>query len=215
MGADIPKQFLEISGKPVIIHTISRFKGKVDKMIIACHKDYVNLAKKLTGKYFDFDIDVVSGGADRMESVYNALKRLISVGVADDDIVLTHDGVRPFVTEKMIDDSIKNIREGHFCTVAINSTDTVCVSADGENIDAVPKRKEIYNIQTPQTFTVGGLMRMIENCKGAGEYTDLCGLALAMGESVKIVEGSSDNIKITVPADIAVAEAILERDGQL
>lgn len=211
MGADVPKQFLEISGKPVLIHTISCFADKVDKIVIACHKDFVDYTKKLTEQFFDFKIDVIPGGNDRMASVSAIVQHIFDFGASDDDIILTHDGVRPFVSAGMIDESIENARKGHFCTIAVNSTDTVCISADGRKIDSVPARKEMFNIQTPQTFTVGKLAEMLGKCTQSGEYTDLCGLALAMGEEVAIVEGSTENIKITIPADLAVAEAILEK----
>lgn len=210
MGTDIPKQFLELAGKPVLIHTVSRFAGKVDKIVVACHADYAEHTKKLAAEY-GVNIDVIPGGKDRMESVSAILSYLAKCGASEKDIILTHDGVRPFVTEEMIEKSIENARTGHFSTVAVNATDTVCISADGGNIDSVPSRKEVFNVQTPQTFTFGKLAKMLKSCTDTGSFTDLCGLALAMGEKVRIVEGTPENIKITVPADLAVAEAILEK----
>lgn len=215
MGADIPKQFLEIAGKPVIVHTVSCFIGRVDRVCIACHKDYVDYMKQQIDKYFDGQAEVIPGGNDRMESVQAIVEHFAGSGASDDDIILTHDGVRPFVPAEIIEESIENVRKGHFCTVAVNSTDTVCISADGLMIDSVPKRETIRNIQTPQTFTLGKLAEMLKSCNSAGEYTDLCGLALAMGEKMKIIEGSPENIKITVPVDIKTAETILERGGHL
>ena len=211
MGADVPKQFLLISGKPVLIHTVLSFYGNVDKICIACHGDYVDYTKKMLEEYGIEGVEVIPGGSDRMESVSRATEYFLDSGASGQDIILTHDGVRPFVTEKMINDSIENARSGHFSTVAINSTDTVCISNDGENIDLVPERKGVFNIQTPQTFTLGKLCDMLKNCVNPGKYTDLCGLALSVGEKVKIVEGSHENIKITVPADIAIAETIVEK----
>ena len=211
MGANIPKQFLEFSGKPVLIHTVLCFAGKVDKICIACHADYVDYTKKMLLKYGIFGIDVIPGGTDRMESVAGIVRNILSGGASQTDIILTHDGVRPFVSEEMINDSIENARMGHFCTVAVNSTDTVCIASDGENIDSVPERTGVFNIQTPQTFTLGKLADMLGKCPDRDKYTDLCGLALAMGEKVKIIEGSPENIKITVPADLAIAEAIMEK----
>ena len=211
MGADVPKQFLLFSGKPVLIHTVSCFYSKVDKICIACHGDYIDYTKSMLEKHGLEGVVVIPGGADRMESVSRVAEHFLSSGASGQDIILTHDGVRPFVSEKMIDDSIENARMGHFSTVAANSTDTVCVSADGENIDIVPERSGVFNIQTPQTFTLGKLCDMLKKCENPGKYTDLCGLALAMGEKVKIVEGSPENIKITVPADLVIAETIVER----
>ena len=210
MGSDVPKQFLEVSGKPVLIHTISAFAGKVNKVVVSCHSDYVEYTKALAEKY-NVKMDVIPGGKDRMESLAAILSYLTENGAKEEDIVLTHDGVRPFVSEEMIEKSIENARNGQFSTVALSATDTVCICGDGENIDSVPDRKKVFNIQTPQTFTFGKLTGMFKQCDEPGRFTDLCGLALSMGEGVKIVPGEAENIKITVPADLAVAEAILEK----
>lgn len=209
MGSDVPKQFLEISGKPVLIHTISAFAGMVDKICIACHKDYIDFTKEMVLKYFDFSVEIIPGGKDRMESV-EAIVNHFMADMNEDDILLTHDAVRPFVSEKMIKESIENARSGHFCTIAVNSTDTVCI-ADGGMIESVPERSGVFNIQTPQTFNLGDLAEMLGKCPDKDKYTDLCGLALSFGKRVKIIEGSPENIKITVPADIKIAEAILEK----
>ncbi len=210
MGSNVPKQFLEISGKPVLIHTISAFAKMVDRICIACHKDYVDYTREIAEKYFDFPIDIIPGGADRMESVEAIVNHFLSDS-NEDDILLTHDAVRPFVSEKMIKESIENARQGHFCTIAVNSTDTVCI-ADGDGmIGNVPDRSKVFNIQTPQTFNLRKLAEMLEMCPDKNKYTDLCGLALSLGENVKMVEGSPENIKITVPADIKIAETILEK----
>ena len=209
MGSDVPKQFLEISGKPVLIHTISAFAGMVDKICIACHKDYIDFTKEMVRKFFDFSVEIIPGGKDRMESV-EAIVNHFMADMNEDDILLTHDAVRPFVSEKMIKESIENARSGHFCTIAVNSTDTVCI-ADGGMIESVPERSGVFNIQTPQTFNLGDLAEMLGKCLDKDKYTDLCGLALSFGKRVKIIEGSPENIKITVPADIKIAEAILEK----
>lgn len=209
MGSDVPKQFLEISGKPVLIHTISAFAGMVDKICIACHKDYIDFTKEMVRKYFDFSVEIIPGGRDRMESV-EAIVNHFMADMNEDDILLTHDAVRPFVSEKMIKESIENARSGHFCTIAVNSTDTICI-ADGGMIESVPERSGVFNIQTPQTFNLGDLAEMLGKCLDKDKYTDLCGLALSFGKRVKIIEGSPENIKITVPADIKIAEAILEK----
>lgn len=212
MGSGVPKQFLEISGKPVLIHTLSAFVGKVDRICIACHKDYLEYTKETAKKYFDFPVDIIPGGTDRMESVEAIVKHFLK-DADDGDILLTHDAVRPFVSEKMIEESIENARLGHFCTIAVNSTDTVCI-AEGDMIESVPDRSRVFNIQTPQTFNLKKLAEMLGRCPDKSKYTDLCGLALSLGEKVKMVEGNSENIKITVPADIKTAQAILERRNE-
>ena len=215
MGASLPKQFLEISEKPVLIHTISCFADKVDMICVACHKDYVDYTKNLINKYFDKPIEVIEGGTDRMESVKVVVNHFLAAGATGDDIILTHDGVRPFVPGIVIEESIENARKGHFSTVAVGATDTVCLSADGREIDRVLDRRQIFNIQTPQTFTIGKLAKMLENCPDTAEFTDLCGLALSMGCKVRIINGSPKNIKITVPADLGFAETIIKGDRTL
>lgn len=215
MQADIAKQFIEVLGKPVIAYTVESFAGKVDKICIACHKDYINHAEKIFSEYSEESVVVIEGGKDRMESVMALVEYFKSTGASDEDIILTHDGVRPFVSEKMIEESIENARNGHFCSVAIGATDTVCISENGDTIDSVPDRKKIFNIQTPQTFTFGKLAEIMGKCKNPGQYTDLCGLAIQMGERIKIIEGSAENIKITVPADLKFAETVIKGECPL
>ena len=214
MGKNIPKQFLEILGKPVLVHTISCFFGKVDKICVACHKDYIDYTKELMNTFFEGRVDVIEGGADRMQSVQRIIDKYIPEAT-DKDIILTHDGVRPFVSERIIKESIENALAGHFCTVAINSTDTVCLSDGDGMIALVPDRNKVYNIQTPQTFNLKKLGQMLEKSSDKSRFTDMCGLALSVGEKVKLIEGSPENIKITVPADLKIAEAILKGDGQI
>lgn len=214
MGSDIPKQFLKISDKPILLHTLKCFEKLVDIIVIACHKDYVEYTKDIIKDEINCKTYVIEGGRDRMESVLAVVSHLRSIGGEDDDIVLTHDGVRPFVPRRIIEESIKNVRIGHFCTVAINATDTVCVSSDGNSIDEVLERNKVFNIQTPQTFNLKTLEIMLKSSE-KNKYTDMCGLALASGIKVKIVEGTRENIKITLPQDITVAETILKGEKPL
>lgn len=215
MKSEIPKQFLELLGKPVIAHTAECFAGKVDKICIACHKDYINYTKEIISKHLDFPIEIIAGGKDRMESVMALVRHFKENGGSDEDIILTHDGVRPFVSEKMVEESIESARKGHFCTVAVGTIDTICISEDGNLINSVPDRKNLFNIQTPQTFTIGKLEEILKKCENPEKYTDLCGLAISMGEKVKIIEGSAENIKITVPADLKFAETIIKGEKLL
>lgn len=215
MNSDLPKQFIEILGKPIIVYTALCFKGKVDRICIACHKDYIDYTRKIFSEISEIKVEVIEGGKDRMESVMALVRHFKETGATDTDVILTHDGVRPFVTEKMIEESIENAISGRFCTVATGATDTVCISADGKNIDTVPDRSKIYNIQTPQTFTFGKLAEIFKKCKNPEQYTDLCGLAIAMGEKIQIVEGSARNIKITVPADLEFAGAVIKGECPL
>ena len=214
MQADTPKQFIEVLGKPVIAYTVESFAGKVDKICIACHKDYINHAKEIFSEYSDDLIEVIEGGNDRMGSVMALVEYFTSAGASDEDIILTHDGVRPFVSEKMIYESIENARAGHFCSVAIGATDTVCVSEDGETIDSVPDRKTIFNIQTPQTFIRSEILNAHENAKKDGiKVTDDCMLMENCGKDIFLVEGSPYNIKITVKEDLILSERIVKEMG--
>ena len=212
MGQDIPKQFIHINDEPIIIHTIRRFINHCDKIIVACHRDYVSYLYDLVKKYIGAspDISIIAGGNTRMESIL-ALLSEISLSACDEDIILTHDGVRPFADDRIISENISYAKKYGCCGTFINAVDTMAVSIDGSSLTSVPVRDTLYNVQTPQTFKIGILKNIFIKAKDDTEkYTDLCGLAMAMGCNVKMVVGDSRNIKITSPIDLQIAGSIME-----
>lgn len=216
MGGNIPKQFMHIGKKPVIIHTIERFLNVCGKIIVACPESHIEYMTELMNTYLSPGaVTVVAGGSNRMDSMLSILAYIfINFKTSDKDIIVTHDGVRPFVTEDMIKQTIKTAEKKGAASVFANSTDTIAVSFGGSVLDEVLTRDCVYSVQTPQTFKLPLLKEIF---KKAGndiyKYTDLCGLAMSLGTDIHMIPGDRKNIKITTQEDIFIAQAILKSEG--
>lgn len=217
MGSELPKQFLEIQGVPIAVHTVRCFLRcrAIDETAICVPAAYVDYTRELLEKYDDIGdrVSVIEGGADRTGSLENAC-RFFSRNreMAADDVMVTHDCVRPFVTEAMIIGSIDAARQVGGATAAVPCVDTICVSKDGAVIDSVPNRAELYSVQTPQTFMMKAFCEILYSLtdEEKARVTDASAVLRLRGRSVALSEGSPSNIKITHPGDIAVAERLAE-----
>lgn len=216
-NAGIPKQFMELCGKPIIVHTVERFlhSDRIDRIYIGVHPEWTDYAAELLEKYFGSSdaAVIVPGGADRNGTVFNVIDRIEKdYGVSEDHIVLTHDAVRPFITQKIINENIDAVREHGAAAVAYNSIDTIVVSEDSKFITSVPERRKMYNVQTPQSFKINLLKRLFESLSEEEKttLTDACRICTVRNQPVYIVEGDISNIKITTPTDFKFAEAIAE-----
>ncbi|MFA4967743.1 MAG: 2-C-methyl-D-erythritol 4-phosphate cytidylyltransferase [Candidatus Margulisiibacteriota bacterium] len=189
------KQFLPLLGKSVLEWTIAAFKKvkQVTEIILVVNPDELEKAKNLGAD------KVAAGGEERSDSVANGLK-LVS---KDCDIVLVHDGARPLITADIIEKSIKAAEEFGACVVGIPVKDTIKRVGDDLFIEDTVDRKTLWQAQTPQAFKYEIITRI------KGRATDDSKLVEDLGIRVKIVMGSYENIKITTPEDLIVAEAIL------
>lgn len=220
MGSELPKQFLPLHGVPIIIHTVRKFItcGEVDRTVVCVPAQYLDYTRTLLGQYPDLHgaVDVTEGGADRTGSLENACRYFAQfeppAGISEDDVIITHDCVRPFVTHEMIRSSIEAARKYGGATAAIPCVDTICVSAGGEVIDSVPNRAALYSVQTPQTFLMKDFCDILASLSAEekSRVTDASAVFRMRGRAVAISEGSPSNIKITHPSDIAFAENIAE-----
>lgn len=217
MGADIPKQFLEINGKTLLHRSVEAFVNNknVDNIIVAVNKDFLEYTENLLGKSLSADkkIYVIAGGKTRSDTLLNVLEFMKLKNYLDNSIVLTHDAVRPFITDRIIDENIEAAKRYGACNTVIGATDTILVSEDGEFISSVPVRKNIYHAQTPQTFNA---KKLYELCKSlsADEFsslTDGCSVFVKCNEPVYLVRGEEYNIKLTYPEDIERGKNILEK----
>lgn len=209
MGGAVPKQFLPLDGVPILIHTLQNFQ-ELDGVCVLVPELYVKDTQAMLQKY-DLAMQVTAGGKDRMESVelgYRALQKIWDM--QPDDVILTHDGVRPFLTKEIIRE---NIRLAQACGAAgtfLQAVDTIAISKDGMRLQEVPDRSQFYLVQTPQTFRASVLERMLQAEDSVKQgCTDLCGLAGRMGIEVSMCRGDGANIKITTPFDLTVAQAFL------
>ena len=204
-GLDYPKQFVQIGDKCILQYTVERFQcnNNIDEIIVVTNPQYVDKIKDMTSMYSKVT-DVIAGGETRKDSSYNGIMR---IGY-DECNVLIHDGVRPLVSNKIINDCIEALVRKKAVCVAIDSTDTIYVTtADGEIVD-VPKRNTLKRAQTPQCFRLSLIKKAHELAKNdeSCKVTDDCGLVMFYGlEKVYSVDGDISNIKITYPDDIEFA----------
>lgn len=213
MGGNMPKQFLSVGDKPIIIRSIEAFldSGSVDKVFVAVSSDFLDYTKELIAEYIgENDISVVVGGKNRNETLLNVLRSIDEIN--DDDVILTHDAVRPFIDKRIIDENISAAREYGACNTVVPAVDTILRSSDGKFIESVPVRSEIFHAQTPQSFSVKKLMSLYENLSEdeMETFTDSCSVFLAAGERVFLVTGDRNNIKLTYPEDMERAENIIK-----
>lgn len=214
MKSDIPKQFLKIGSKTVLERSILAFEKSesIEGIVVVVSQDYINDVKNIvTLCGFKKVIKVVGGGDTRQKSVYNGLLAV----PADYKYVLIHDGARPLLDEDIINNCILSLENGKNCAPGVMVKDTLKIADGFSKINATPKRDNMYSIQTPQCFNLMDILYAHENYKGSEVITDDCMLMEQMGYDVYIVGGNYDNIKITTPEDLTLAEFILNKRGIL
>lgn len=213
----LPKQFLEIGGKPLLIYTVEAFLRctEIEHIVVAVTKGWLDYAEELLEEAFGDEprLSVTVGGATRLDSLVHACVALSGrYGITEEDILLTHDGARPFVSADTIRENIKKMECYDCVTTAIPTIDTVLCSENGAKVDAIPRRETILAVQTPQTFRLGELITMIDSLSETEKLmlTDGAKIYLLRGKSVGIARGTSENIKITEQKDLLFAEAFLK-----
>ncbi len=203
MGStDMPKQFLEIKGKPILNHTIEKFlpNPRFEKIIVLSPKAWIGHTKELVRKHTGKNnkIAVIEGGATRNDTIMNAINYIDrEYGLDDDTVIVTHDSVRPFVTHRIIDENIKT-------ALSCGACDTV-IPATG-----------MYQGQTPQSFKAK-LLRDSYNSLTDDEkeiLTDAAKILVMKGIKVKLVQGETFNIKITYPYDLKIARSLLDEETE-
>lgn len=219
-NTEMPKQFLMLGDRPIIIHTIEQFliNQSFSKIIVCCPKEWVSYTEDLLEKYnIDTNrVDIAVGGSTRNETIMNGCKLIEEkYGLTDKDIIVTHDAVRPFVNQRILDDNIKLAKKYAAIDTVVSATDTIVYSKDGKIISDIPNRKECFQGQTPQTFNIKKLIALFNSLtiKEKEILTDGCKIFSLKGESVGLVDGEVYNIKLTTLYDLKIAKAILmEKD---
>ena len=209
LGSDIPKQYLKIAGVPILVKTVRAFMENphVDDIIIVAHEDYIPHCRELAAEYrLDKVTAVTAGGKERQDSVYRALQA-VREAAPDTSCVLVHDAARPFVNQETIDRVIEAaVTKGAAITcVPVKDSIRQGTSEASRNIE----RKNLYNVQTPQGFSLPLLMEAYEKAFEDGYYgTDDASLIERLGKSVELVAGHYDNIKITTKEDMPMESRI-------
>jgi 2-C-methyl-D-erythritol 4-phosphate cytidylyltransferase len=218
MGAETPKQFLELDGTPIVIHSLRRIAScpLVTDIIVATRADEVTrLRERITEEKFKQAVRVVKGGDSRQDSVAEALREVPK----DTEIVLVHDAVRPFVTAEQITRVIEEARRCEAAILGIPAMDTVkevkraSLPEDVALIIGTIPRERVVLAQTPQAFATNLLKEAFARAQADGvSASDEAGLVERMGHDVHVVLGSERNMKITKPADMELARFYLERE---
>lgn len=210
MKKDINKQFIKLKNKEIVAHTIEKFYNSenIDDIVVVIREDeeeYFN--KNIKEKYGFTNIKVAHGGNERQDSVFNGIKMLKK----ECDVVLIHDGARPFVTDDIIKRSTNKANEHNAIVVGVKVKDTIKVVSDNGNIVDTPNRSYLWAVQTPQVFKYDIITKAYEDAYNNNYYgTDDAMLVERIGYNVKMIEGSYNNIKITTQEDLEFGEQILK-----
>ena len=216
MGSDIPKQFLELNGKPVLAHTLSLFERhpRIDGIVLVVAGKYFDDCRRLADEYGITKLRrIAECGDSAQESIYNGL-----IAAAEDfppeTVVLLHDGVRPYLEPQVIDANIDGVERFGNAVTYTPCYETIVLSKDGERISALPYRKESYTAQAPQSFRLGDILaahgRIRARPEGYADMVDQATICWTLGIPIHLVRGNRGNVKITTPEDIVTLEALLK-----
>ncbi len=217
MKSKINKQYLMLKEKPIVAHTIEVFENdkNIDEIIIVTREEEIEYCRKNVVDRYGFKKvkEIVSGGSERQDSVYNGLK----VCNKDTSVVMIHDGVRPFIKSEEIEKIIIETLMSDACVIGVKVKDTIKVVDSEKNIIDTPNRENLWAVHTPQSFKYSLILKAHEKCKEEKWIvTDDSSLVEKLDIKVKIIEGSYDNIKITTLEDLRIAESILiEREMKI
>ncbi|RZL61425.1 MAG: 2-C-methyl-D-erythritol 4-phosphate cytidylyltransferase [Pedobacter sp.] len=207
MQTETPKQFLLLNNLPVLMHTIKAFaqSDSQPKILVVLHTDQHNYWRRLCNEFnFNIPHEIIAGGSERFNSVQNAIKT-----IKEDCFVAIHDAVRPLISKQLIDYSYKQATELGNVVVAVQSSDSVRLLKNGET--SAIKRNEVYLVQTPQVFDLSVLRSAYEQDFELA-FTDDASVVEALGEKINIIEGERNNIKITYPIDLELAEMLINKN---
>lgn len=205
MNSDIPKQFLEIAGLPVIMHTINafvKFDTEIEFILVLPESQLSNWRLLCEKHHFDIKHKTALGGTTRFYSVKNGLEL-----IDEEAIVFIHDAVRPLVSVATIQNCINCATTNGNALPVIQVTDSVRIADGGNNHPA--DRSKIYLVQTPQTFQTSLIKKAYKIAQG-DNFTDDASVLESVGSTINLVEGNRENIKITTPADLIVAEVFFK-----
>ncbi|WP_123054750.1 2-C-methyl-D-erythritol 4-phosphate cytidylyltransferase [Clostridium sp. JN-1] len=213
MKSSINKQFLNIDDKPVLYYSLHKLsKNKfIDGMILVCGEDKINYCRKNVIEKFKIEkvVDVVKGGDERQDSVLNGLN---AVPNHECNIVLIHDGARPFIEDSVIENGIKYAEKYGSCACGVPPKDTIkIIDKTGFSVDTIDRSK-LFCVQTPQCFDYNLILKCHRKLKlHRVKFTDDTAVVEYYGNKVYLYSGSYDNIKITTPEDLITADSIIRK----
>lgn len=217
-SATIPKQFLEVEGKPIILYTLQNMLKveRFDYIYIATHKDYLDYMKDMVTKYASNPekVCVIEGGKERMDSIHNVTTAIVKDnGLHEDDVIVIHDAVRPLVTEKILNDSIDAAKEYGACVCGLPAVDTMLYSEDGKVVTNIPERSKLYNGQAPDSFHLPRFLEMQDNLtpEQKAVITGTSQICTMNNQPIYIIEGDALNFKLTTDGDLQMFKGMVAR----
>lgn len=218
----LPKQFLKVAGKPVIIHTLERFleNKNIGYIVIAMNESWIDYCNDMLREYgLDSKrVRIIQGGDSRFESLLCLARECLNIAAEkkhDGEItMINHDCARPFVSDRILNDNITMVNEYDMVTTSVPTIDTVLLSSDGKISDCVPERSTVFLDQGPQTIKVRHFMQLVDTLtdKEKEKYMEAGRLYIDKGYRVGIVEGERENFKLTTKFDLTLAEMLFNRE---
>lgn len=210
-GSNVPKQFVEIAGAPMLVHTLNIFNqvDEIESIVVSVHSEWYSFTKDMLNKFGNGKVkEVVIGGLERQDSVSNAIH---TKTVSESDVVMVHDAVRPFCTPKLVKRILEVVEEEGAVIPATKPTETIKeVTHKGEVIKTIDRSK-LAMIQTPQAFWYDIIKTAYEKAMLANFYgPDSASLVEFIGYKVTVIEGEDSNLKITSPYDLKLGEVIFK-----
>ena len=210
----MPKQFLQMNGKAIIIHTLEYFERckDIDAIVVVCLEEYIEYLQSLLSANRITKVKrIVPGGKCGQESIYHGLCAAEEI-TDGEDIVLIHDGVRPLISEELLSSSIQMVKEKGNAITVTPATETIVQTENGETISNIIDRKSCYIAKAPQSFYLKDILKVHRQAivDNKCDCIDSASLMREYGYSLNLLEGSNENIKITNPSDFYILRAILE-----
>ena len=215
---NIPKQYYEINGIPIFIYTLKRMlQGNLfDVIYLAIKEEYTELVSDYLKRYIDDDrVKIVYGGKERIDTIHNVITEISKRDIGSDDVIVIHDAVRPFVTDKILQDSVKYAREYGATVAAVPASDTMLMSNNGDYVDDIPKRSALFKGQAPDSFN---LQKFIELESALSEeqkliITGTSQVCTLNNYPIKMIPGDEINFKITTDGDLVIAKSLILSKG--
>lgn len=216
----LPKQFLKVHGKEIIIHTIEKYQkcSRIDGIVVVCLEDYIPFMKSLVDKYqLRKIIDVIPGGDCGQLSIFNGINRVMKESKNERDIVLIHDGVRPLIDEKTILNNIECVEKNGNAVTVTKSVETILILDDNKEVADVVDRSKCYAGRAPQGFLLNDIYEAHLKAQEMGklDFIDSAMLMRYFGHNMHTVIGPDNNIKVTTPMDFYMFKAMLDAEENL
>ena len=220
-GIDLPKQFRTLQGIPIIAYTINSLLkiNRFDKIYVAIPNGYEEFMQQIIDKHVkdNKNIVIINGGKERMDSINNSIDAIVrEQNITEEDIVLIHDGVRPFVTPRILNDSIEAAKKYGASVAAVAVSDTLLISENGDKVDEIPPRKLYYKGQAPDTFKLKLFISLLEKItpEDRKKITGTSQVCTLNNYPIYMVKGDDINFKITTKSDFIIADSLVkERDN--